>query len=177
MQRIFTTIAFAILLVMCRDMRAVQAQSISSVPAVIMAGIGSPASNGYPCNLGIASSTSTSLYNQRDITAGNSVWKCALGTDGVTFTWIAPFSTPINGTTVSIGGALILLGGSVTGTGTVANAPVGSNCVATPSDGSFLPVGIAIDCAVLTSGVATVRLSAVIAGTPPAKTYNVRVIL
>lgn len=154
---------------------AAQAQ-VSSTPATILAGVGTPASNSLPCNIGFASTTSTSFYDQRDITTGNSIWKCKLLPDNVTYAWQAPFNTPIIGTTVSIGGSLILLGGNVTGTGTVTGAVVGSNCIATPSNGSFLPVGIAIDCTILTANTATVRLSAIIAGTPSALTYNVRVI-
>lgn len=63
--------------------------------APILAGIGTPATNNKPCNSNTASATSSSLFDQRDILTGNSVWKCKLGTDGVTFAWVAPFVAPI----------------------------------------------------------------------------------
>jgi hypothetical protein len=138
----------------------------TGVPAPMLYDYGDPIALGYPCE---ASRTGIPFYNMFPGTL-RPIWIC----NGSAWSQAAPV---ISGTTVSIGGAIIALGGSVIGTGQVPGATVGSNCVATPSDGSFLPAGIVIDCAVLTPGVATVRLSAVLVGTPPAKTYNVRVTL
>lgn len=137
----------------------------TGVPAPMMYDIGDPITLGYPCD---TSHMGLPFYN---LSPGVSrpIWICNATN------WIQA-QPAISGTTVSIGGALILLGGSVTGTGIVTGAAIGSNCIATPTDGTLLPVGIVIDCAVQSLGVATVRLSAAIAGTPPAKTYNVRII-
>lgn len=72
--------------------KGAQAQQISSTPATIMAGVGTPAANSIPCNVGAASTVSSSLYNQRETPSGqNAIWKCALATDNVTYAWLAPF--------------------------------------------------------------------------------------
>ncbi len=69
--------------------------AVSATPAATMANVGTPASNGYPCNAGVASSSSSSLYDQRDIVSGNSIWRCKLAPDGVTYFWQAPFNAPV----------------------------------------------------------------------------------
>jgi hypothetical protein len=84
-----------VVILLSRNLHAAQSQVLSSAPATIMAGTGTPTANSIPCNVGVASATSTSLYNQRDITTGNSVWKCSLLPDGVTYAWQAPFSAPV----------------------------------------------------------------------------------
>jgi hypothetical protein len=151
-----------------------QAQLVST-PSVVLAGMGTPASNSIPCMSGNASISTGAFYLQRDAT-GNGIWKCVLSSDGSTYGWIAPSNNlgPLAGST-SIGGSLLALGGTTTGTATVTGATVGSNCIATTSDGTYV-ANINISCNVATAGVATVTLQAFGAGTPAAKTYNVRVI-
>jgi hypothetical protein len=159
------------------DSHKAYAQQNSPTPATIMSGSQTPTAAGILCGPGQASTSSASLYNQTGV-SGNSIWKCATN-DGTTYAWQAPFvaATPtILGSTASFGGAALLLGGNVTADAAVAGATVGSNCVATRADGTFLAVGLIIDCKVNTAGIATVRISAVLAGTPTAGVYNVRVI-
>lgn len=166
-------------LLLCALSLSAYGQNTAVLPATIMSGMGTPSSNSIACNAGVANTNTGSLYIQRDITIGNAIWKCVLLPDGVTYSWVAPFVSPVigAGTTVSIGGSLLILNGTVSGTATVTGAVVGSNCVATRSDGSLPIAGMIIDCAVSTANTVTVRLTALIAGTPSATTYNVRVIL
>lgn len=139
----------------------------SGLPSPMMYDSGDPITLAYPCD---ASHTGLPFYNLSSGVA-RPLWICN-GT-----TWIQA-QAAISGATTSIGGALLIAGGSVTGTATVAGATTGNNCLATPSDGSFLPVGLNIDCRVSGSGAnnVTVRISAALAGTPPALTYNIRVL-
>lgn len=82
----------------------------------------------------------------------------------------------LSGTTGSIGGSLLLVGASASGTATVSGAAVGMPCVATPSDGTNIAgVGGDIICTVTSANTATVNVVAIISLTPASKTYNVRV--
>jgi hypothetical protein len=146
--------------------------AMTGLPAQIPAGSGAPTST---CDATVVSQTTALLYDNTQLTSGNSIYKCAWDPTSSTYHWFAPFSTPILGTTASIGGALLALNGTVSGTGSVPGAAVGSNCIATPSDGSLVS-GVNIYCNVATAGVATVTLQATVLGTPPAKTWTVRVI-
>jgi hypothetical protein len=268
----------------------VGAQANSPMAAAVYAGMGNPTSNNVPCGVGAASTNTASIYIQRDAT-GNGIWKCVLGSDGATFTWLAPAnasaatsstlglvqlpsgqtstvlstvaitgsysdllnlpsiptttsqltnnsgfltapvanaslanpSTTVNGqtctlggnctiavgtgtvsavtgttpivssggtspaiscptclttsnrilgTTAAFGGALLAIGGYASGTASVPGATVGSACFASPADGVKIS-GTSIDCAVSTSGVATVYLNAIVSLTPTSKTYKV----
>jgi len=153
------------------------AQQNSPTPATILAGPLTPTAAGLVCGPGMASVSSSSLYNMTGLT-GNTLFKCATS-DGITYAWQAPYvaATPtILGTTATIGGSLMALNSSVTGTGTVTGATVGQNCLATPSDGTFPPAGIQVACAISASNTATVRLTALISATPAAVVYNIRVL-
>lgn len=136
----------------------------TGLPAPMLYGNNDPVTLGYPCD---ASHLGIPFYNM-SASIARPIWICN-GTN-----WLQA-QAAILGSTASFGGALILLGGTVTSTATVTGAPVGSNCSATRADGTFLAVGLVIDCAVSTAGIATVRISAIIAGTPTAGIYNVRV--
>jgi hypothetical protein len=153
---------------------------VSTTPATVMAGKGDPITLGMPCGVGNASATTASFFTNRNIGANqNGTWRCVMNADDATYSWLAPYVVPaatILGSTASIGGGALLLGGSVSGTATVTGATQGSNCVATRADGTLLAVGMIIDCAVTAANTATVRVSAVIAGVPTAGVYNVRVI-
>lgn len=88
-------------------------------------------------------------------------------------------TSPLTGTTGSIGGGALLAGASATGTAAIAGATiVGKPCLASPSDGTSLAglgVGVSIGCSITASGVATVVITAGVAGTPTAKTYLITV--
>ncbi len=85
---------------------------------------------------------------------------------------------PLSGTTGSIGGSLLTVGASASGTATVTGATVGMVCTAQPSDGTNLyALGANIGCTVTAANTVTVNVVAIVALTPVAKTYTVRVIL
>lgn len=84
--------------------------------------------------------------------------------------------TYLSGTTSSLGGGLLALGGSASGTATVSGAVAGQPCIASPSDGTNVAaLGLSVECTVTSSNTVTVNAVAFLAVTPPAKTYNVRV--
>jgi hypothetical protein len=84
--------------------------------------------------------------------------------------------TPFNGTTGSLGGSLLAIGGTATATVTIQGAVAGQPCEASASDGTNMAVlGLIVHCDVTAPNTATVTLYAIIALTPVAKTYNVRI--
>jgi len=169
MKRLLLLVALLVLV------RPAYSQVTVSTASVVPAGMGTPASNGLACSGGMASAATGSFYLQRDA-VGNGIWKCTLASDGATYAWIAPANNlGILSSTASIGGAALLLGATTSGTATVTGAVVGTPCIASTSDGTFVS-GVNISCNVTAANVATVTLQAVLAGTPVAKTYNVRVI-
>ncbi len=88
----------------------------------------------------------------------------------------ANFTGVLSGRTGTIGGAALAAGVCASGTVSVVGAVVGTPVVVSASDGS-LPSGTTLlSGAVTTAGQVTVQVCAVAAGTPAAKTYNVRVI-
>lgn len=79
-------------------------------------------------------------------------------------------------TTSSIGGGALLVGASASGNVTVTGAQVGMPCIAQPSDGTdMIAVGAIPVCIVTSANTVTVRVIAILALTPAAKTYAVRV--
>ena len=83
----------------------------------------------------------------------------------------------LSGTTGSIGGSLLSLGSSSSGTASISGATVGMVCVAQASDGTDMgALGVVVACTVTSAGTVTVRLIGLVAVTPAAKTYGVRVI-
>jgi len=85
--------------------------------------------------------------------------------------------TILSGTTGSIGGGLLAVGASASGIATVTGATVGMVCTAQPSDGTNIyAVGANIGCTVTAANTVTVNVVAIVALTPVAKTYVVRVI-
>ena len=81
-----------------------------------------------------------------------------------------------SGTTGSIGGGALLVGQCATGTASVANASTGQPVSASPSDGTnIMGTGVDVMATVTANGTVTVNVCAIIAVTPAAKTYNVRV--
>lgn len=80
-------------------------------------------------------------------------------------------------TTGSIGGGALLVGASASGTVSVAGAQIGMPCIAQPSDGTdMIAVGAIPVCIVTGANTVTVRVIAILALTPTAKTYAVRVL-
>jgi hypothetical protein len=83
----------------------------------------------------------------------------------------------VSGTTVSIGGGALLAGACASGTATVTGAAVGMPAIATPSDGTNIPaLGTSISATVTATNTVTVNVCALLALTPTAKTYSVRVL-
>ena len=88
-----------------------------------------------------------------------------------------PTLTPyLAGSTSSIGGTALVLGGRVSGTATVTGAVVGAPCIASASTGAAPVAGIVISCSVTAANTVTVALTAMIAATPVSSAYNVRVL-
>jgi len=84
---------------------------------------------------------------------------------------------PLSGTTGSIGGSLLAVGASASGTVTVTGATVGMPCDAQASDGTNMSaLGANVGCTVTAANTVTVNVVAIVALTPAAKTYVVRVI-
>jgi hypothetical protein len=82
----------------------------------------------------------------------------------------------LTGTTGSIGGSLLSIGGAASGTATVSGAIVGQPCEAQASDGTnVVALGVTLGCTVTASNTVTVTETAIVALTPPSKTFNVRV--
>jgi hypothetical protein len=100
------------------------------------------------------------------------VWSCKSGT------WLLTATTGVlSCTTSSVGGSLLAIGGTTTGTATCTGAAAGQPCEASASDGTNMAaLGLIVHCDVTSSNTATVTLYAIIALTPVSKTYNVRVI-
>jgi hypothetical protein len=81
---------------------------------------------------------------------------------------------PLAATTVSIGGTSLSAGACTSGTANVTGATTSMAVVATPA--TYPGDGMDWRTYVSSSGVVTVKVCAVVAGTPTASTYNVRVI-
>jgi hypothetical protein len=90
------------------------------------------------------------------------------------FNFGIPVCKNLTGTTASIGGTLLAIGGYASGVATVTGAIVGKPCFASPADGVKIS-GIAIDCAVTATNTVTVYLTGIIAVLPTGKAYNVSV--
>jgi hypothetical protein len=82
----------------------------------------------------------------------------------------------ISGTTGVIGDVSLTAGQAATGTATVTGATPSMGCIANPAGGVSPGAAFIPKCEILSSGIATVSVVAVISGVPPATTYNVRVI-
>lgn len=112
------------------------------------------------------------------ITAGSSgsvLTSAGGGSSPMTWT---PFSATLSGTTASIGGSPLLAGACAAGTATVTGATSAMVASASPSSDpdSTLSTGIAIYAFVSSTNTVTVRVCAIVAVTPTATTYNVRVL-
>lgn len=104
--------------------------------------------------------------------ANGNHWTCTGGA------WkLASSGAPLSGTTGSIGGSLLAVGSSASGTVTITGATVGMVCTAQPSDGTNMyALGANVGCTVTAANTVTVNVVAIITLTPASKTYSVRVI-
>jgi len=98
--------------------------------------------------------------------------------DGSTVALQAQPTVPVilSGTTSSIGGGLLTVGLTATGTATVTGAAVGDCVLCSPSDGTAVNSLISLTATVTSANTVTVQLSAIATVTPGAKTYTVRVV-
>lgn len=120
---------------------------------------------GAPSGACVSGSVYTDSANGNAWTCTGSAWKLG-ATSGV-----------MTGTTGSIGGGALLAGACANGTATVTGAATGMPAMATPSDGTNIAgIGASITATVTSSNTVTVSVCALIALTPTAKTYNVRVV-
>lgn len=100
------------------------------------------------------------------------------GSGNLTSTAPAGYSAVLSGTTAAIGGSALLAGACAAGTVTVTGAASTMVSTASPSadPDSALATGIAIYAFVSSANTVTVRVCAIVAVTPAAVTYNVRVL-
>lgn len=100
------------------------------------------------------------------------------GSGNLTSTAPTGYSAVLSGTTGSIGGSALLAGACAAGTVTVTGATTSMVATASPSTDpdSTLTTGVAIYAFVSSSNTVTVRICAIVAVTPAASTYNVRVL-
>ena len=135
------------------------------MPAPMMYDYGDPITLGYPCD---ASHMGLPFYNL-NASITRPIWICKGDV------WVQALPA-LTGTTVSIGGAVLLLNGTTSGTATVPGAVTGQVCAATTSDGSII-TNLLVLCNVTAANTVTVTLQAIgLGSTPPAKTYNVRIL-
>lgn len=81
----------------------------------------------------------------------------------------------LSGTTGTITGTLLAIGGTDTGTATVTGAVTGQPCEASTTDGTNPSSSVVISCRVSSSNTATVTLTGIVIATPASKAYSVRV--
>lgn len=85
-------------------------------------------------------------------------------------------SSILSCTTGSIGGGALLAGASASGPATCTGATTSMVCTAQPTDGTNMyALGANIGCTITSANTATVNVVAIIAFTPVAKSYTVRV--
>lgn len=140
-----------------------QATNLQGAPLVtpMLNGSGA-ASTFYTCN---AQMEMLPFYDY----SGNQFYMCH------TNVWVAQAKPYLTGTTGTITGTLLAVGGSDTGNVTITGAAVGANCQANASDGTAPATGTFVDCNVGSTNTVTVRVVAFVIGTPPSKTYSVKV--
>jgi len=156
---------------------------------------------GATCNVqGFLNGALKSIKNTLDDGNGNTIvfgttnYTVATGTAPLTVTSTTPVanltlagvsqvvglssSLPLSGTTGSIGGSALLAGACAVGTATVTGATTSMVATTSPSSDpdSTLTTGVAIYSFVSAADTVTVRICAIVAVTPAATTYNVRVI-
>lgn len=112
-----------------------------------------------------AAFTGPVTFNTRPSFNGATPW------DSANFTPPAPI---LSGLTGNIGGGLLVVGACTQGTASVAGASVGMVAAANPN--TYPGDGLTWRAYVSTANVVTVKVCAVVAVTPTATTYNVRVV-
>lgn len=87
------------------------------------------------------------------------------------------FTGELPGQSASIGGGLLAVGASANGTVTIVGAQPGMVCDTSPSDGTnMVSLGAIPTCVVTAPNTVTINVIAIVALTPPAKFYSIRVI-
>lgn len=89
--------------------------------------------------------------------------------------WASASAPPLTGTTGTITGTLLAVGGTDTGTVTVAGAVVGKPCSVSTTDGTNPSSSVTYHCEVTSTNTVTVTLQAAAIATPASKAYNVSV--
>lgn len=118
-----------------------------------------------------SSTPSTAMPSCPDSAGNHLNW-----TNGAMICGSTALRTTLTCTTGSIGGSLLLLNNSTSGTCTASGAVAGTPCLASASDGAvMIGLGVEVDCKVTAPNTATVTLYALVAVTPAAKTYNVTI--
>lgn len=114
------------------------------------------------------------------LSGANSVTLTSTGPTNVTLPTSGTLAAMLSGITGSIGGGLLAAGGCSSGTVTITGATTSMAAIASPSadpQGGSLNIGLSIYAYVSAANVVTVRVCALVASTPVATTYNVKVIL
>lgn len=133
---VVSLLAFGYMLAGIVKGRGVYAQQVSATSATIAAGMGSPVSLSVPCTAGMASDTTASLFLDRSVASGvNAVWRCAKLVDGVTYSWLAPYTM---GNQVFYGASGLLAGGKCW-TGSVTSNTSGQAAVSWATAGFTAP--------------------------------------
>jgi hypothetical protein len=121
--------------------------------------------NGAPTGACVSGSGYTDSATGNAWTCTGSVWR------------LTSTGAQISCTSASIGGSLLAVGASSSGTATCTGATTSMVCVAQASDGTNMgALGAIPVCTITATSTATVNVVAVVALTPAAKTYNVRVV-
>jgi len=127
---------------------------------------GTSTSNGS----GASSGSCVSGSSYTDSSTGYA-WTCKNGA------WVLGATSGVmSGSTGTITGTLLAVGGCDSGTATVTGATPGQNVIANTTDGSFLGGSFQVISNVSSSNTVTVNVCAVVAGTPASKAFNVKVI-
>lgn len=135
-------------------------QGSTGMPAPIPSGAGAPGTY-FTCNAAFT-------YLQFVNTTNYFTYYC----DGTTWNQEKSY---LSGTTGTITGTLLAVGGTDSGTVSVTGATVGMPCGGvTATDGTNPSTSVTLSCRVASAGVVTVELTAAAIGTPASKAYNVR---
>lgn len=117
---------------------------------------------------------SAACAQQPSITGAVAITNCVSSIAAGTISWAMMIAPILSGTTGSIGGSPLLLGACTSGTASVSGAAVGMVTTATPS--TYPGDGVQWQSYVSSSNTVTVKVCGILAITPGASIYNVRVI-
>lgn len=127
---------------------------------------GATGSTGSTGSSGATGSTGTAGTNGTNGSNGATGATGSTGTSGVSY---------LSGTTSTITGTLLAVGGFDSGTVSISGATAGMGCLANTSDGSEVSTSVTIRCDVTSTNTVTVKVIAFVIATPGSKAYSVRV--